>query len=357
MTTAGPREILLLGSVALPDAEAVFREAGGLLGPSLRRIPDGETGPARSLWIQCQTPFFLGHPQLEMVQADPAAPGGYRPAHIPSHGIYSPTMRGAYQGRVRLRHGIAPEDLHFDDLGYADWAIESYATLKKLRDQGLLPAGIRLQVSIPSLRVIIGSRVLPPEIPKVAPAYAAGIAREIERMATLIPREDLAIQWDCTEPVQYQDAGEADKRAIVDQIAGYAAWVPEGVELGFHLCYGDWEHKHFAEPRDTGAMVEMANSLVGAISRPIDWLHMPAPRDRNDDAYFAPLSELALHPETKLFLGLIHHTDGIEGTALRMAAADKVVSGYGIATECGMGRRPPETIRELLQIHAKAAEL
>src|SRR5262249_5943539 len=160
-----------------------FRDAGALFGSRLRRIPDGETGLARSLWIQCQTPFFLGHQQLEMVEPDPAAPGGYRAARVPSQGIYSPTARSAYQGRARLRQGVEPADLHFDDLGYADWAIESYAMLKKLRDEGVPAPSIRLQVSIPSLRVIIGSRTLPPEIPKLTPAYEAGIRREIERMA------------------------------------------------------------------------------------------------------------------------------------------------------------------------------
>jgi methionine synthase II (cobalamin-independent) len=218
-------------------------------------------------------------------------------------------------------------------------------------------AQARLQVSIPSLRVTIGSRVLPPEIPKIAPAYAAGIAREVERIASLIPRQELAVQWDCTEPVQFEQAGEADKRAIIDQIAGYAAWVPEGVELGYHLCYGDWEHKHFAEPKDTAAMVEMANSIAAAVSRPIDWLHLPVPRERDDEAYFTSLKNLELRPETSLFLGLVHHTDGIEGTRRRMQTASKVVREYGIATECGMGRRPTETIMELLRIQQQAADL
>jgi hypothetical protein len=40
-----------------------------------------------------------------------------------------------------------------------------------------------------------------------------------------------------------------------------------------------------------------------------------------------------------------------------MAAADKVVQDYGIATECGLGRRPAETIMALLKIHAQAAEI
>lgn len=34
----------LIGSVPLPDSEAVFRQVAGELGPYLRRLPDGETG-------------------------------------------------------------------------------------------------------------------------------------------------------------------------------------------------------------------------------------------------------------------------------------------------------------------------
>src|SRR3954470_7751040 len=144
------REVLLLGSVAMDSAEAVFRAAGATVGDKVRRLPDGETGYARSLWIQCQTPFFLGHPQLKMVEPDPAKPGEYRPAHIPPVGLYSPTMRGGYRGQARLRDGVKPEDLRFDNVGYADWAEESYKTFRTLRDQGVLQAGTRFQVSIPS---------------------------------------------------------------------------------------------------------------------------------------------------------------------------------------------------------------
>jgi hypothetical protein len=35
--------------------------------------------------------------------------------------------------------------------------------------------------------------------------------------------------------------------------------------------------------------------------------------------------------------------------------AQQVVSGFGMATECGLGRRPTETIAEVLQIHAAIA--
>ena len=44
---------------------------------------------------------------------------------------------------------------------------------------------------------------------------------------------------------------------------------------------------------------------------------MPVPRNRTDDAYFEPLRSLKLRPETELCLGLVHYTDGIDGTKQR----------------------------------------
>jgi hypothetical protein len=81
------------------------------------------------------------------------------------------------------------------------------------------------------------------------------------------------------------------------------------------------------------------------------------PRDRTDDAYFAPLKQLQLHPETRLFLGLVHLTDGWEGARRRTAAASRFMPDYGVSTECGLGRRPAETIVPLLDLLAEASRL
>jgi len=75
--------------------------------------------------------------------------------------------------------------------------------------------------------------------------------------------------------------------------------------------------------------------------------------ERSDDAYFAPLAGLNLSPKTKLYLGLVHDSDGVEGTKKRIGVAAKYARDFGIATECGFGRRPPETIPNLLKIHAE----
>ena len=83
---------------------------------------------------------------------------------------------------------------------------------------------------------------------------------------------------------------------------------------------------------------------------------MPVPRNRADDAYFQPLRNLKLRSETQLCLGLVHYTDGIEGTKKRIATAKKYVSDFAVGTECGFGRRDPKTIPELLRIHAQIAD-
>jgi hypothetical protein len=101
-----------------------------------------------------------------------------------------------------------------------------------------------------------------------------------------------------------------------------------------------------------------SSSSSAGVTRTTDWIHVPVPRARSDDAYFAPLRQLKLRPETRLYLGLVHYTDGVEGARKRLAAAEKIVSGVGIATEGGLGRRPREQdIRQLLRLHAQTAEL
>jgi hypothetical protein len=47
----------------------------------------------------------------------------------------------------RIRDG---ERLRFDDLHYGRYAIESYAVFSQLRNEGVLPAGVRLQVAFPA---------------------------------------------------------------------------------------------------------------------------------------------------------------------------------------------------------------
>ena len=351
------REVHLVGGINGEDAESVFRLAAATLSDRLRRMPDGETGPARRQWIQCQRPFFMQHRQLEMLADDPDRPGEFRQPRVSSHGIYARTQAEMYSGRARLRDGVRPDDLFFENIGYADWAIESYGLLKRLEDAGGVPASWRFQVSLPSPRIPL-TMVFPDQRSQIEPAYRDAFRREIERMAEAIPPEELAIQWDCTHPLEIEAADtEEERSALLDYVAHLATYVPAGVELGYHLCYGDFEHRHALDPSDLGTCVAITNALAAAIDRPLDWVHMPVPRDRHDIAFFEPLRDLDVSDDTTIVLGLVHFTDGIEGTRRRIESAASVRPDFAIATECGMGRRPAGTIERLLQIHAEAADL
>jgi len=77
-----------------------------------------------------------------------------------------------------------------------------------------------------------------------------------------------------------------------------AASVPADVEIGFHLCYGDLDAKHFIEPIDATKMVELANLITRHVSRPVSWLYMPVPIDRTDAGFFRPLENLRRGSET-----------------------------------------------------------
>jgi hypothetical protein len=197
------------------------------------------------------------------------------------------------------------------------------------------------------------------------PVFNAALKREIDKIAATLPHDQIAVQFDVASAVfarlQRNEPNTYGKNRtemlarfsrILTDLAGH---VPAGIELLFHFCYGDSNHKHVVEPVDMRDMVDVANRLSADISRPIQLIHMPVPRDRSDDAYFAPLAELRLKPETELSLGLVHFTDGVAGTRERLATAERHVKDFSIATECGFGRRDPKTIPELLRIHAEVA--
>ena len=343
--TRSKGDVLLVGSVPLESASEVFTTCTAALGDHLQALPDGEVG-ARKSWIQCQAIFvFDRHPAIETV-ARPKSPDG---------------LSREYDDRwvFRLKPGI--EALDFDDLRYAEWAAESYRLFRDLRHDGRIPEGLRFQVSLPTP---LGGSVTffdqPRDREQVYRAYQAAMIREVNRICREIPPEDLAIQWDvCVEILEIAAgipflAGDPLTRAAAQfELLGRA--LPPTVSLGYHFCYGDLAHRHLVEPDTLALSVQMANLAIACSTRQVDWIHMPVPISRADDGYFAPLGELR-SGDAKVFLGLVHLHDGLDGSLKRALSARRYLSGFGVATECGLGRRQPETLAEVLRIHRELAE-
>ena len=60
--------------------------------------------------------------------------------------------------------------------------------------------------------------------------------------------------------------------------------------------------------------------------------------------------------DTKVFLGIVHHTDGIEDFRRRRDLARKHLPSFGIASVCGYGRVDPGELDHVLRVHAACAE-
>ncbi len=342
-----PRDVHLVGSVPGANAAEVFETVSAALGSRLKRIPDGETGE-RADWITWLEPVFASSPALE--KSDEV---------FRLHPTATPRIR------YRLKPGRSVQDVTFENLFYADIAERSYRDFARLKAQGKIPAHCRFQIDLVPAHSVIWLYLQDELHAPIDPVFNAALKREIDKIATRLPHDQIAIQFDVASAVfarlerndvssygRTKDETQAAFGRILIDLANHA---PNDIELLFHFCYGDSNHKHVVEPTDMADMVAMANRLTNGIGRPIQLIHMPVPRDRFDNAYFAPLKDLPLGSATQLSLGLVHHTDGVAGTRRRLDTAEKFVKDFSIATECGFGRRRPDTIAELLRIHAEVA--
>jgi hypothetical protein len=334
----------LVGSAPVASPAEMFDLAVAHLGRHLRRLGDGEVGE-RDTWIRWQHARLGRSPELAATFTDTGYGG--RPIE-----------------QYALKPGAGPVTL--PDLGYAEAAMSSYEVFAARKADGAIPAHVRFMVGLPTPLGVVTLYGAPGSRQAVLAAYQPALLDELSRITAAIPHDQLAIQWEvCIEFGTLEGIwdlldggvrGADAKPVIAAHLAELGAAVPAGVELGYHLCYGDAGHAHFTQPGDAGLLAWAAQAAVDGAGRVVQWVHLPVPRERDDVAYFAPLADVTLPPDTELYLGLVHATGGVEGTRRRIAAAAGVLDRFGVATECGLGRRPRDTVPALLDQHAAVAE-
>lgn len=344
MTAATCEKVHLVGSIGLDSVEEILRTAGMTLGRRLVRVPDGEVGPRR-LWLSFQYPLLRSSPYLR------PDPGG--------------AVRATSKfPKLCLVEGVKEEEIRFGELGYAREARASYLDFCTARERGEIPKHARFQVCLPTPMGVIYAFCIENGIDIVGRVYEKSMIAEVKAICHAIPHEDLCIQWDfCHEMIildgQSQDwfpLVDADLDAIMARMKRICAPIPADVELGIHLCYGDFGASHFIQPADAGRMVEVANAMALSIERPITYIHFPVPLKRNNEAYFAPFAGLRLDPATEIYLGVVHLAEGVEGIAHKLAQARRFTRVDAISTECGIARaRKPDLVREILELQAAAS--
>ncbi|KAL9622648.1 MAG: hypothetical protein Q9160_002958 [Pyrenula sp. 1 TL-2023] len=334
-----PSCVLVVGSIPLPTALEVFTKACTALPGRLHAVPDGEVGERGN---------FIGW-QLRRFPSDAIrfALGGTAPAE------------GSKPQYDKLE-AIQPT-------GYDDAAIASYAEFLSLRAQGVIPKGVRFQVCLPTPFNCIVGHTRPEFHERLEPLYERRMQEALTRIVSSTPADDLVIQWDlCFDVValEYERGTPLDERfkayfspvmqGILDRLVLMCSGIPPAIPLAFHLCYGDLRHKHFVEPADLSLLVDLANEIIRTLgnTHKIDWMHMPVPQDRNDNAYFEPLKNLK-SGLTRLYLGVIHANDE-RGARDKIEVARSIYEGdFGVSTECGLGRTPIDDLDSIFAI-AKA---
>ena len=340
--------IHLVGSVPLNSSTEVFETICQSCGDHLKRLPDGETGN-RSGWISFQHDMLEQHPA---VMLDPAG------RKVPIRDLDGGVSRENHL--FVLNPELALDEIKFRPLGYTSAAVDSYADFKALKASGKIPAEVRFQVSIPT-PFATGLLYFHPDSQETyIGIMKEALLGEVADICAAIPHDQLAIQWDCCQEIllleNYFPADWVyDSQNIPPVIGELGDAIPEGVELGFHLCYGSPVDAPLVKQKDMGVSVGLANSIAQAISRPVNFIHIPVSNPAAGEPFFAPLADLAMGSETELYLGLLQPKNSDSDDA-RVKAAEKFVSNFGIATECGWGRKDSGAVPHVLGTHTRAIE-
>src|SRR5262249_58459251 len=129
------------------------------------------------------------------------------------------------------------------------------------------------------------------------PSLEGRLLRGVGEVTAATPAAELAIQWDVCLEVGFWDrpyfnfldddpVDGATQAAVLGKLGALGDRVPAGVELGYHLCYGDWGHRHFKQPDDAGRLGCMASGISAATYPQVHSIHPPTPPGREDSPYF-----------------------------------------------------------------------
>jgi hypothetical protein len=337
-----PTAVHFNGGVNLPDAETVMCQIAERVPHGVRRIPDGETGD-RQQWIFFQLQKFWQTPGLEQ-----APPAGTTPGY-------------EQMPKVRLADGQDPADVAWPNLGYADAYLESYRTFRRLRDEGVIPEGVLFQVEYPTPLASINGWVVPEDQDRLEPSYTRALFADLDRLLREVPHDEIAVQWDVAVEFGILGGGFVGIEsqgfdAIVERLVRCVEHVPAEVPAGLHLCYGDYQHRHFKEPESLELQVRVVNALTERVTRSVRWFAFTVPQYQRDPAYFAPLADLRVADDTELYFAVVpYHPDEQEPgtTEEQVSLIDDQLGDrpWGICTECGMARAEREEIPRLLDLH------
>lgn len=337
------REAHLVGSLPGSTPAEAMGAALEILGPSLRSLPDGETGERRN-WIISIVEQLRHHPDLTLQK----------------EGDWSDYDR-VPRFRVRRGHRLFGATL---DLGHVAAVRDSLPAFQKLR----AAAGRRdlaFQQGVPSDLDLAMFALGPVGALRYRRPFTEATLLEIREIAR-VTGDDTLFQVEMPAELVLLARAPASARPVLARLLArgvtqLAAAAPMGTRFAVHLCLGDMNNRAFGSLGDAGPLVLLANALIDGWphDRPLELVHAPfAVADRpstTDPAFYAPLDRMRLPVGVRFAAGFAHEAQAIDD---QRRIRDNIEGRLGrqvvIASACGLGRRTKEAARVVLE---RTAEL
>lgn len=311
------------------------------LGPHLRWLPDGETGPRRH-WIVHIIDSFRAHPDLELRRDGQWTDYDDLPVF-----------------QVRRGHTLSAESL---DFGYASAFEHSFPVFQRLRSEHNRP-DLAFQVGLPG-DFDMALFTFGPAGPfrQRAPFTEATLAEiaAIHRQAG----DEVVFQIEVPAELIFvarmpPPAQPAMAAYLARGIASLAAGAPEGARFGVHLCLGDMNHRALGRMSDVRPLVHLANAIGQRwpSGRRLEFVHAPLAAavepPPNRRRFYEPLEQLRLDPDVAFIAGFVHERLSLEAhRALHAHLRGLVDRPVGVATTCGLGRRDREAALTTMDLAA-----
>lgn len=345
------RSALLVGSMPFEDEEACMRQALDTLGPHLVSLPDGEIGD--------KTPQFPNGNRIawvmyavEMLTADQE-----------SWTIVKPAVRGAdgmavdYQSIQKLKPRRSVKDMpQHVSLGYDSFFKRSYPLFKQLAAERGVPH-LKFQVGIPTGFAMGFAFASPIDWLRYTNAFNTVLAREVNAMVEEAG-DDVIIQIEL--PAEVYAASKLPGPLIglsLRPLSDLLSKIRAGTQIGIHICLGDFHNEAFVHPKTLDMLVTFSNRLVALWpkSQRLAYIHYPfaegAVPPSLDAAYYQPLRNMNLPPQTRFVAGFVHEHLSLDDNK-RVLEAIEQARGHAVnvASSCGLGRRTPAEARQALEL-------
>ncbi|MEV5835980.1 hypothetical protein [Nocardia sp. NPDC052112] len=327
----GSRGVHFVGSFPGTSTDDAMRAMLDAAGPRLRTLATGETR---------RYEFYI-QPIIEDLVAQ---------------GALEVKKSGTWQSsRERTIHRVPQgRELTGDmmDLGYLAEAQEALPIFRDLRATRELPE-LTLQIGMPTDLTLAFIAMGISGVRAHRKAFRDATVRDIAAIHELVGTDGV-LQLEATAEMVLMARTQPLHRRLDAAlrlgagIAALAESAPAGTRFGVHLCVGSMRNKSRVSMRDLRPFVELANSVVRQwpSDRPLTYLHGPfaagdIPPSANP-AFYAPLADLSLAEGTNFYAGFVHETPTVaeQVETLRMIENALGRPVDGVASSCGLGRRP-----------------